>query len=238
MIKIFIQLIIINNYFKQSNIMGEILMQKWEKFLIISLFILGILGWLLGFFIVTSGISEIKILSSMDIFSFIELILLIIVAICAITDTYETYESNKKFCNSNFKVMAHFRNKSRNILIFLILLSIFELVIFIISVDMYILPLFLITFILTSIFTFHNILDNYIADNGILYWGIYYTWNDVNSYYISNETLLEINVANNFICFEYNNTIKFKLDEKIKNDITKLIAEKLCILAIEKQNSV
>lgn len=213
-------------------------MQKWEKFLIISLFILGILGWLIGFFIAKSGVGEIKILANIDIFSLIELILLIIVTICAIVDTYETYESNRKFCNSNFKVMSHSRNGFRNILIFLILLSIFELVVFIISVDMYILPLFLITFILTSIFTFHNILDNYIADNGILYWGIYYTWNDVNSYYISNETLLEINVTNNFICFDYNNTIKFNLDEKIKNDITKLITEKLCILAIQKQNSV
>ncbi|OOM79881.1 hypothetical protein [Clostridium sp. BL-8] len=212
-------------------------MQKWEKFLIVNLFILGLLGWLIGFLLAKSGMEEIKILGNIDIFSLIELILLIIVTVCSIFDFHETYNSNIKFCNPEFKVIPYYKNRFKNIFIFLVLLSSSEFVVFIISVDMYILTLFLITLIFTSIFAFHNSLNDYIADNGILYWGIYYTWNDVKSYYISNETLLVINVINNFICFEYNNEIKFTIDNNSKNSITKLITEKLCILAIEKQNA-
>lgn len=202
-------------------------MQKWGKFLLVSLLFLGVLGWLIGLFAAKSGIDQIKILANIDIFSFIELILLIIVITCAIFDIYETYKSNNKFCIIKFKIILNSKKIFKNILIFLVLLSISELCVFVISIDMHMVPLFLITFILALIFAIHNSLDDYINDNGILHWGIYYSWNDIKSYNIKNETLLEINVINNFICFEYNNTIKFNFDEKVKDDMNKFILEKL-----------
>lgn len=202
-------------------------MQKWEKFLLASLFILAILGCLLGFAITKTGIGEVKVLADIDLFGLIELILLIIVVICTIFDIYETYEIKNQFCNTEFKVIMNTKNRFRNILIFLVLLSVFELGTFLKSIDMYMLPLFFITLILTYMFAFHNKLANCINDNGILYWGIYYSWEDVKSYKIKNQILLEMNIINNFFSFEYNNIIKLNFAEEDKAAIEEFITKKL-----------
>lgn len=201
-------------------------MQKWEKFLLLSLLILAILGGLIGFAMTKSGLGDLKILFNIDIFGLLELTLLIIVIICAIFDIYETYENKKDFDTVKFKVMISARNRLRNILIFLILVSFIELGLFSNPVDMYMLPLFFITLILTAIFAFHNEIDNGISDNGILHWGIFYTFDDVKSYSVENETLLKMTVTNNFFGFKYYNIIKFDFDKNNAEDMKKFLATK------------
>lgn len=203
-------------------------MQKWEKFLLISLFILAILGGLIGFAITESGIGEMKVLTNIDVSSLLALILLTIVITCAIFDTYETFESQKQFGTAKFEVTLNTRNRFRNVLIFLALVTIFEFGAFLYSIDIEILPSLFITLILNLIFAFHSMINNAIGENGILHWGIYHSWNDIKSHNIENENLLEMNVINNFFCFEYNCVIKFDFDEKDKEDIEKFLVDKLC----------
>lgn len=201
-------------------------MQKWEKFLLISLIILGILGGGIGFIITESGFGDMKVLDNIDIFGLLELILSIIVIGCASFDVYETYESKKEFGDTKFKVAINTKNRLKNISIFLILINAFELGVFINSLDIYILPLFFITITLTFLFAFHNRIDNGISDNGILHWGIYHNWEDIKSHNIENETLLKIDVINNFFGFEYINIIKFDFDSSEKTNIEKFLTEK------------
>lgn len=205
-------------------------MQKWEKFLIISLFILALLGSFIGFASTESGLGEVKVLANIDLSNLLELILLVIVIACAIFDTYETFESKKQFGTSKFELILNTRNRFRNALIFLALATTLEFSIFLYSIDVQILPLFFISLILTLIFAFHSSVNNGISENGILHWGIYHNWDDVLSHNVTNETLLELNVINNFFCFEYNYVIKFDFHEKDKQEIEKFLSEKLCVI--------
>ncbi len=203
-------------------------MQKWEKFLLISLFILAILGGFIGFAITASGLGEVKVLANIDLSNLLALILLGIVVACAIFDTYETFESKKQFGTSQFELILNTRNRFRNALIFLGLTTILEFFVFLYSIDLQILPLFFISLILTLIFAYHSTINNGISENGILHWGIYHNWDDVQSHNIIGETLLELSVINSFFCFEYNCIIKFDFDEKDKQEIEKFLSEELC----------
>lgn len=205
-------------------------MQKWEKFLLISLFILALLGSFTGFSIAKSGLGEVKVLANINLFNLLALILLVIVIACAIFDTYETFESKKQFGTSKFELILNTRNRFRNALIFLALATTLEFGVFLYSIDVQILPLFFISLILTLIFAFHSSINNGIGENGILHWGIYHNWADVQSHNVVDETLLELNVINNFFCFEYNYIIKFDFHKKDKQEIEKFLSEKLCVI--------
>lgn len=205
-------------------------MEKWEKFLLISLFILAILGGLMGFTITESGIGKMKVLANIDISNLITLISLIIVIACTIFDIYETFDSKKQFGVSKFEVTLNIRNKFRNILIFLALILLFEFGVFLYSIDLQILPLFCITLILTLIFAIHSMLNNGIGENGVLHWGIFHSWNDITFFSMKDENLLKLSVVNNFFCFKYNYVIKFDFDETENEDIEKFLTEKLCIV--------
>lgn len=209
------------------KILGEQFMQKWEKFLILILLILALLGTLIGFTLTKFGIDKIKILADIDVFGLFEILLLIIVIFCAIFDIYETYECNNQFINSKVKVIAKSKTTFRNIFIFFIFLCILELGIFFYSFDIYILPLLFINLILTSMIFYHNSINDCINDDGLLYWGIYYNWNYINSYKLEEKTLLKINLINMFFIFEYNSEIQFNFDLEYRNDIEKLISENL-----------
>lgn len=211
-------------------------MQKWEKFLLISLFLLAIIGGFIGFAINESGIGEMKVLANTNISSLVAFILLVIVIACAIFDIYETFESKTEFGTTKFEVTLNTRNRFRNILIFLSLIAIFEFGAFLYSLDTQILPSFFITLILTFIFAFHNRVNNGINENGVLHWGIYHSWNDIKSHNIENENLLKLTVLNKFFCLEYNYAIKFNFFEKDKIDIEKFLAEKLYFIYNQTDN--
>ena len=89
------------------------------------------------------------------------------------------------------------------------------------------LPLCFMILIITLIQGFHYKAANGIGENGILHWGIYHSWNDVKSYKIENETVLEMNVLCKSCGFKYNNEIKFDFDKKDKDDIERFLAERL-----------
>ena len=202
-------------------------MQKWQKVLLITIFISAILGTFIGSTMTKSGIGEIKIWSDLDIFGFLELILLLISIVCSILDIYETYESKNEFGTVKFKIMIHAQNRLDNILISLVLITIFELVALFTTSDMHIIPLLLITIILTFMLIFHNRVNNGINENGILYCGIYHNWEDVKSHKFENETLLVLNILIDFLWFDYNNIIKFTFENTDKEAIEKLLAERL-----------
>jgi len=200
--------------------------QKWQKVLLITIFISAIIGTFIGLTMTKSGIGEIKIWADLDTFGFLELILLLISIVCSGLDIYETYESKNEFGVAKFKIMINAQKKLNGILIFFVLITILELVGFFTSYDMHIIPLFLITIILTFMLVFHNSINNGINENGILYCGIYHNWEDVTSHKIENETLLELTILIDFLWFEYTNIIKFTFENKDKEDIKKLLAEK------------
>jgi len=202
-------------------------MQKWEKNLLIILLILAILGALLGFAITKSEIGQVKFLANIDIFGFMELALLIISIVCAIFDIYEIHSSKNQLGTSKFNLIITTRNRFRNLLILFILIIIFELAVFIYSTDMYILPLFFITLILILLLVLHNRVDNGINENGILYCGIFHSLDDIESYKVEDELLLEMNIVVDFFWFKYNNLVKFNFDEKDKDGIEVFLAEKL-----------
>lgn len=205
-------------------------MQKWEKFLLISLFILAILGGFIGFALTKSGLGELKVLANINLSNLLALVLLAIVVACGVFDTYETLESKKKFGTSKFELILNTRNRFRNALIVLALVTLLEFDAFLYSFDFQLLPLFFISIILTLIFAFHSTINNGINQDGILHWGIYHNWDDVQSHNITNDTLLEINVINNFFGFEYNYVIKFDFNEKDKQEIEKYLTERVSVI--------
>lgn len=204
-------------------------MQKWEKFLLVSLFILAILGSFIGFAITQFRLGEVKVLANINLATLSELFFLVIVVACGIFDTYETLESKKQFGTSKFELILNTRNRFRNALIFLALVTLLEFDVFLYSIDFQILPLFFISLILTLIFAFHSTINNGIGENGILYWGFYYNWDDVQSHNIVDEKLLELNVINNFFTLKYSYKIKFNFDEKDRQEIEKFLTERLAI---------
>ena len=202
-------------------------MQKWEKCLLIILLILGILGALIGFSINKFEIEQAKVLADIDILGFIELILLIISIICGALDIYEVYSSKNQLGTAKFNLILTKKNRLRNLLIFFIFLLIFEFVVFINSTDLHILPLFSITLILVLLLVYHNKFDSGINENGILYCGIFHSLDDIVSYKLVDETLLEMNILVDFFWFKYNNLVRFNFDEKDKDNIEVFLAEKL-----------
>ena len=202
-------------------------MQKWEKNLLIILLILTILGVLLGFAITKSEIGQVKFLANIDILGFIELALSLISIVCAILDIYEMHSSRNQLGTSKFNLIITTKNRLRNLLIFFAVIMILELAVFINSDDMHILPLCFITLILILLLVFHNRGDNGISENGILYCGIFHSLEDIESYKVEDELLLEINIVVDFFWFKYNNLVKFNFDEKDKDGIEFFLSERL-----------
>jgi hypothetical protein len=202
-------------------------MQKWQKNLLIILIILAILGVLLGFAITNSEIGQVKFLANIDILGFLELALLLISIICGTLDIYEIYYSRSQLGTAKFNLILTTSNRLRNLLIFFVVIIILELIVFINSFDMHILPLCFITLILILLIIFHNKFDNGINENGILYFGIFHSLDDIESYNIEDELLLEMNIVVDFFWFKYNNLVKFNFDEKDKDGIEVFLEEKL-----------
>jgi len=202
-------------------------MQKWRKVLLVSIFIMAIIGGLIGFAMAKSGIGKEKVLANIDMFGIFMLILLIIIVICMIVDIHGIYKSKKQFGTAKFKVIIKTRKRLRNILIFLVLDTIFVFGMFLNSPDMHTLPSCFMILILTLMQGLHYRVENGIGENGVLHYGQYHDWNDVKSYEIRDETLLEMNVLGKSCGFKYNNKIKFDFDKKDKADMERFLAERL-----------
>ncbi|EKQ51593.1 MULTISPECIES: DUF986 family protein [unclassified Clostridium] len=202
-------------------------MQKWEKYLLIILFILGILGSLIGFTLTKSGIGNLEIFNNIDIFSFLELFLLALANACAIFDIYETYEGRNELGPVMFNITLSNKDKLRYVLIFLIFINIFEFGVFLYSPDAYIPPLLCMTMLLTFIIAFHNKAGNVIGENGVLHWGIYYSWEDIESLNIETDTLLKVNLINVFFAFEYTHIVKFDFTKSDKEELKNFLDSKL-----------
>ncbi|WP_297429270.1 DUF986 family protein [Clostridium sp.] len=202
-------------------------MQKWEKYLLIILFILGILGSLIGFILTKSGIGNLEIFKNIDIFSFLELFLLALANACAIFDIYETYNGRNELGSVMFSITLNNKDKLIYVLIVLIFINIFEFGVFLYSPDAYIPPLLCMTMLLTFIIAFHNKAGNVIGENGVLHWGIYYSWEDIESLNIENDTLLKVNLINVFFGFEYTHIVKFDFTKSDKEDLKNFLDSKL-----------
>ncbi|EKQ51594.1 MULTISPECIES: DUF986 family protein [unclassified Clostridium] len=211
-------------------------MQKWEKQLVIILFVLGILGGFIGVVMSKSGVGDIIVFDNIDIFGILELTLFLIVIACTAFDVYETLESRLLLGDEKFKVTLSSRNRLKYILIFLILSDICELGIFLNSIDMHLIPLFLITVLLTFMVALHSQTHDMIGEQGLLYCGIFHSWDDVKSCNITSEALLEMKIMNNFFSLEYENIIKFNIDEKDKKNIESYLEKKICI--IDESNAI
>lgn len=202
-------------------------MQKWREILLVITFIMAIIGGLIGFFMAKYGIRKMKVLVNIDMLIIFMLILLMIMVICVIVDIYRIYKSKKQFGTAKFKVMMKTRKRLRNVLIFLVLDTIFIFGIFLDSPDMHSLSLCFIMLLLTLMQGLHYRVGNGIGENGVLHYGVYHSWNDVKSYEIGDETLLEMNVISKSCGFKYNNKIKFNFNKKDKADMERFLAERL-----------
>lgn len=204
-------------------------MQKWRKVFLVLFFMAVIIGGFVGFAMAKYKVAEIKVFGNMNVLELFMLALLAIVVIIMIVDIHNTYKSKKQFGYAKFKLIPSARKRLRNVLIFLIIDTIFIFGVFLIVPDMDIdpFPLCFMMLILTLIQGFHYRAGNGIGENGVLSFGVYHSWQDVKSYEIQNETSLEMNVLIKSCGFKYNNKIKFDLDKKDKNDIEIFLSEKL-----------
>ena len=202
-------------------------MQKWRKVLIAVLFVMSIIGGVIGFVMAKSGIGKLNIWADVDVFTLFMLILLVIAFIGIIIDVYGMHKSKIKFGYAKFELMIKTRKRLRNIFIFLIIDTIFVLGLFLDSPTMHMFPMVVIILIQTFMHGIHYKVNNGISENGILHWGIYHNWNDVKSYKIENETLLEMNVLSKVFGFKYNNEIKFNFDRELKDDIESFLSERV-----------
>lgn len=212
-------------------------MQTWKKFLLISLLIIAVVGALIGFIITKSGLGDVKILTNINIFTLIVLLLLLIAVTCGIFDAYETYESKQQLGDSKFGVKMQKINIFIASIVFLALVTLFEFGVFIESADINILLICFITLTLTLIFIIHSYIDNGFNENGLLHWGIFHSWADMQSYDISNDNLLKIIVINNFFTFEYSYIIKFNFYEKDKDEIEEFLSQVLSSMKNLESNS-
>jgi hypothetical protein len=204
-------------------------MQKWRKVSFIIIFIAMVIGGFIGFIMSKSGIGKMKVIADMDVFHIFMLFWLIIMVILAVYDIYKIYKSKKKFGITKFKVVPSTRKRSRNVLIFLILDTIFIFAIALISKDYKSLPLGFMILILTIISGLHGFGNNGIGENGVLHCGVYYSWSDIKYCKVESETLLEIITSRKFFGKKYDNIIRFNFDSKHKDDINSFFIEKVNI---------
>ncbi|WP_297423054.1 DUF5673 domain-containing protein [Clostridium sp.] len=202
-------------------------MQKWRKALIIFTLVMAIIGGLIGFAMGKTGLGKVKILGNLDVFSIFMFSLLVFMVGCLAFDIYKIHQGKKKFGNIKFEVTLKTRKRLRNVLIFFIVDTIFEFILFFTSIDMHILPACFMILLLTLMWTIHYITGDGISENGILHWGMYHSWSDIKSYKVENETLLEMNVLSKTFGFKYNNEIKFNFDREFKEHIESFLVEKL-----------
>jgi|GEM_PF-1953787 len=204
-------------------------MQKWRRGFFILFFIVVIIGGFVGFFMGKYNVTKIKVLGSMDVLEFFMLALLTIVVIIMIIDIHNTYKSKKQFGYAKFKLIPSARKRLRNVLIFLIIDTIFIFGVFLIvpDMDMDPFPLCFMMLILTLIQGVHYRAGNGIGESGILSFGIYHSWQDVKSYKFENETSLEMNVLIKSCGFKYNNKIKFDFDKNDRDNIEMFLSEKV-----------
>lgn len=204
-------------------------MQKWRKVFLVFLFIAAIIGGVVGFAMAKYKMFKIKVLGSFDVFGLFMLGLLVIVFIIMIVDIYNIYKSKKQFGYAEFKLIPSARKRIRNVLIFLIVDTIFIFGTFLIvpDIDMTTFPLCFMMLILTLIHGIHYRAGNGLGENGVLSFGVFHSWLDVKSYKIKNETSLEMNVLIKSCGFKYYNKIKFDLDKKDKYNIEMFLSERL-----------
>ncbi|WP_297420294.1 hypothetical protein [Clostridium sp.] len=199
-------------------------MPKLRKVLFIISFISMLIGGFVGFFMVKSGVGKIRVIADIDIFSIFMLFLLIIVTISAIYDVYKISKSQKQFGITKFTVIPNTRNRSRNILVFLILDTILVFAISLISREYKTLPLAFIVLISTIISGLHGFGNNGINENGVMYCGVYYSWSNIKYCRVESETLLEIIVSRKLYGRRWDDIIKFNFDSKHKDDINNFLS--------------
>jgi uncharacterized membrane protein YobD (UPF0266 family) len=202
-------------------------MQKWRKIVLIFALIMAIIGGIIGFSMEKSGMGKVKVLGNLDVFSIFMFSLLVFMVVCVTFDIYRINKGKKQFGNTKFEVTLKTRKRLRNVLIFFIVDTIFEFILFVTSIDMHILPACFMILLLTLMWGMHYIIGDGISENGILHWGTYHSWSDIKSYKIENETLLVMNILSKSLGFKYNNEIKFDFNREFKDDIESFLAEKL-----------
>lgn len=202
-------------------------MQKWRKALFVVFFIMIIIGVIIGFAMGKSGVGKVKVLGNLDVFSIFMFSLLAFMIGCVVFDIYTIHKGKKQFGNTKFKVTLKTRKRLRNVLIFFILDTIFEFILFFTSIDMHILPVCFMILLLTLMWGIHYIAGDGISENGILHWGTYHSWSDIKSYKIETGTLLEMNILSKSFGIKYNNEIKFNFNSELKDDIESFLAERL-----------
>lgn len=196
-------------------------MSKFRKVLFIYILIVIAIGGFIGFFMAKPGVGKIRVMADINVYS---IFLLIIVAILAVYDIYKIYKSQKQFGITKFTVIASTQNRSRKILIFLIFDTILIFVISLISRDYKTLLLAFIVLISTIISGLHGLGDNGINEKGVLYCGVYYSWNNIKYCRVESETLLEIIVSYKLFGKKIDNIIRFNFDSKHKADINNFLS--------------
>lgn len=194
-------------------------MTRLRKVLFVTILISMLIGGLIGL-----GVGKIRVIGDIDVFGIFMLSSLIIVFISAIYDIYKIFKSQKQFGITKFKVIPSTRNKSRNILFFLVLETIFIFAISLISEEYKTLPLAFSILILTIISGLHGFGNNGINEEGVLYCGVYYSWSNIKHYKVESETLLEIIISYKLFGKKIDNIIRFNFDSKHKDDINDFLS--------------
>jgi hypothetical protein len=75
----------------------------------------------------------------------------------------------------------------------------------------------------------HNSIKDGLGENGILYWGAFHGWNEVNSYLFENDVLLKMKISQKKFGLKFNNEIKLIINPKEKDDIVRFLEEKIIL---------
>jgi len=144
-------------------------MQKWRKVVLMGTLVMVIIGGLIGFEMGKSGVGKVKVLVNIDVFSIFMFSLLVFMVGCVAFDIHRIHKGKKQFGNTKFEVTLKKRKRLRNVLIFFILDTIFEFILFFTSIDMHILPACFMILLLTLMWGIHYIIGDGISENGILH---------------------------------------------------------------------
>jgi hypothetical protein len=180
-------------------------MQKWKKaqslLIVISLGIGGLVGFLLIGMAGQLGIATLN-----KIINWFMVITLFFVVICLIIDLNKVNRA-REICGPLIYGFINKRQKKQQMASILIgLVSIFEVVIFIISHQFLTLILGVMVLSLAAMFVWRNMQKNGLSENGILLWGAYFPWDMVKSYTIEGNTM-EITVYSKLFGKFYDNKI-------------------------------
>jgi hypothetical protein len=154
------------------------------------------------------------------------LVLLLVVIVCLFIDILGIRKNKNKFGTALYQVEMKTKKRFRFVLIFIFIITIFEFVNYFIAADIHLLPLCFMALAASVMFWIHNIVRNGINENGIMYWGGFHGWQDIKSYKIENDKILELDVIGKVFGIKYNNKVQLCINFNDKEDIEKLLVEK------------